>query len=189
MRRVPGWRIPVESLKQGVNRLEFELEAADIDGEEAPVGENPLVERLVGPIRVGLDVVRSGRRLLVDGVVRFRAVLDCAVCGCEFSRDYAEALQTEFLSEGEVPPPDGKLMSGRDVELVSFRDDSIDVVPLVRDAVHLAIPIAPACRPDCQGICSGCGVNLNEGVCACPPVAESPFAGLRKIVSDGPQRG
>ncbi len=33
--------------------------------------------------------------------------------------------------------------------------------PVVRDAISLAEPIAPLCRPDCRGLCLDCGADLN----------------------------
>lgn len=36
-------------------------------------------------------------------------------------------------------------------------DDLIDLQPTLRDEVVLALPAAPLCRPDCQGLCPDCG--------------------------------
>ncbi len=49
-------------------------------------------------------------------------------------------------------------------------DDWIDLEPLVRDAVVLALPLAPLCSEDCAGLCSGCGMN--------GPIS-SPVTGMR----------
>ncbi len=37
----------------------------------------------------------------------------------------------------------------------------LDLEPLVREAIQLAAPIAPVCRPDCRGLCPECGGDLN----------------------------
>ena len=37
-----------------------------------------------------------------------------------------------------------------------------------REAVVLALPLAPLCRPDCAGLCPTCGADLNAGECSCP---------------------
>lgn len=36
-------------------------------------------------------------------------------------------------------------------EIVELTDDTIDLVPVVRDAALLGLPLAPLCRPDCAG--------------------------------------
>jgi uncharacterized protein len=38
----------------------------------------------------------------------------------------------------------------------------IDVSQEIRDLVMLNLPLRNLCREDCQGLCSVCGVNLNE---------------------------
>lgn len=38
-----------------------------------------------------------------------------------------------------------------DSELISFDGDQIDLVPVVRDAVLLSLPLVPVCREDCAG--------------------------------------
>ena len=47
-------------------------------------------------------------------------------------------------------------------ERVIRDDDLIDLEPVIRDAVLLAMPLAPLCQTDCAGLCITCGENLND---------------------------
>jgi len=164
------WLIPIAALKQGDNVLEFEGSARELGLEPHEVAENPSFETLVGPIRARVVVTRSGSRSIVRGRVRFRTRLECAVCWCEFEQDFDEELSAELVSterEARVHEPDE-----RDAERLTPHGDALDLFPLVHDAIHLAIPIAPRCRPDCRGVCPECGVNLNQGDCECRVRAE-----------------
>jgi DUF177 domain-containing protein len=40
--------------------------------------------------------------------------------------------------------------------------DLLDLEPVLRDALVLALPLAPLCRPDCPGLCAECGVQLAQ---------------------------
>jgi uncharacterized protein len=40
--------------------------------------------------------------------------------------------------------------------------DLIDLEPVLRDAVVLALPFQPLCRDDCPGLCIECGVRLAD---------------------------
>lgn len=40
--------------------------------------------------------------------------------------------------------------------------DTVDLEPVLRDAVVTALPFQPVCRPDCQGLCPDCGIRLEE---------------------------
>lgn len=41
-------------------------------------------------------------------------------------------------------------------------DDTLDLSAWARDALVLALPAKILCRPDCAGLCPGCGKDLNE---------------------------
>jgi uncharacterized protein len=47
-------------------------------------------------------------------------------------------------------------------DLILPEDGHIDLEPLVREYMFLAIPITSLCKPDCKGLCPVCGENLNE---------------------------
>ncbi len=58
----------------------------------------------------------------------------------------------------EVDQPD------EDEELNSpyVKDEHLDLEGWAQDALMLAMPIKRLCREDCRGLCSVCGVDLNE---------------------------
>jgi len=53
-------------------------------------------------------------------------------------------------------------------------EGSIDIEPMVRDAVLLAVPFSPLCRPDCRGLCERCGGNRNLDRCSCTTQQADP---------------
>ncbi|HEX3592616.1 MAG TPA: DUF177 domain-containing protein [Pseudonocardiaceae bacterium] len=46
-----------------------------------------------------------------------------------------------------------------DGEVLRLIADLADLEPVIRDAIVLALPQAPLCSPDCQGLCPGCGAR------------------------------
>ena len=53
-------------------------------------------------------------------------------------------------------------------------NDVVDITDDIRQEIILAFPMFPVCRPDCKGLCSQCGHNLNQGVCSHQAAAGSP---------------
>jgi uncharacterized protein len=49
-----------------------------------------------------------------------------------------------------------------DDEIGQLVDDYVDLEPALRDAVVLALPLAPVCREDCLGLCPTCGARLED---------------------------
>ena len=40
--------------------------------------------------------------------------------------------------------------------------ETVDLEPVFRDAVVIALPFQPLCRPDCEGLCADCGIRLED---------------------------
>ena len=62
----------------------------------------------------------------------------------------------------------------REGESYRLGHDSIDLEPLVREAVLLELPLVPLCTPDCAGLCPTCGADLNQGACGCVTATLDP---------------
>ena len=50
----------------------------------------------------------------------------------------------------------------QDDEELYLDGDLLDLEPVLRDAVVLALPMSPLCREDCPGLCVECGVPLAD---------------------------
>jgi uncharacterized protein len=67
----------------------------------------------------------------------------------------------------------------------SLDGDLLDLEPALRDALVLALPLAPRCADDCPGLCTECGVRLAQ---AGPEhrhdrVTDPRWAGLRQFTT------
>lgn len=66
----------------------------------------------------------------------------------------------------------------------SVSDDGIlDLAPLIRAEVLIAVSGGVLCRPDCKGLCPNCGANLNQTTCACADEQTDPrLARLKELL-------
>jgi len=100
--------------------------------------------------------------LLATGTVHAPWTGECRRCLGPVSGELA----VEYCELFEESPRDG--------ESYQLRLDTIDLAPLVREAIMLELPLAPVCSPDCQGLCPTCGADLNDGPCGCAPTSVDP---------------
>lgn len=92
--------------------------------------------------------------VLVTGTARASTSGQCARCLDPISSEIEVEL-TELFAY-----PDSTTDNTTDEDEVSkMIDDKIDLEPLVRDALVLALPLVPLCSEDCQGLCPGCGAK------------------------------
>ena len=95
--------------------------------------------------------------------------------------------EDEYESEPERAQDDVKAPTagsfgaeGADEEV--FTGKEIDLDPILREQVVLALPGYPLCKESCKGLCSSCGANLNERECGCERRVPDPrWAGLEKF--------
>ncbi len=52
--------------------------------------------------------------------------------------------------------------TGGDEEAARMEGDLLDLEPVLRDAVVLALPLTPLCQEDCSGLCVDCGERLDD---------------------------
>ena len=61
----------------------------------------------------------------------------------------------------------------------------IDLGPYLRDELIMSVPMYVECRADCRGLCTGCGMNLNEADCQCSTEDMDPrWDALRALKSE-----
>ena len=53
----------------------------------------------------------------------------------------------------------------------------------VRQWWTATVPMQPLCRPDCAGLCSRCGKDLNDGPCLCAPEGDERWAVLGQLAN------
>jgi uncharacterized protein len=64
----------------------------------------------------------------------------------------------------------------------AIENDQINLLPMVRENLLVAIPLGPLCREDCPGFCPHCGTDLKTGSCTCSaPAVDDRWAALEAL--------
>jgi uncharacterized protein len=133
---------------------------------------------------VTTGVTRSLSRYNVETRVKGEIRAECHRCLGTFAMP-VEIVFDVVLSRGEgVLPPEG-IEEDDFVAIPATGEARYDILPRVREALVLEIPIKLLCREDCKGACAKCGANLNEGECGCGSVPGDPRWGALKNFLNG----
>lgn len=105
---------------------------------------------------VDLDVLLEAvvEGVLVSATAVAPVVGECARCLDPIS-DTVEVEVSELFAYPESTTDE----TTDEDEVCRLVDEKVDMEPLVRDAIVLALPSAPLCSPDCQGMCAECGLK------------------------------
>lgn len=84
----------------------------------------------------------------------------------------------------------GKLVEGREEDFIEedegefmfFEEDKLDLGEYIKTQVYVSLPMRVLCEENCKGLCSTCGINLNENTCDCVEHTIDPrLADLQKF--------
>ncbi len=100
-----------------------------------------------------LESVMEG--VLVSGVATVPLAGECGRC-LEAVNDTLTVDLQELFAYPESDAGDD------DEEIARMEGDLLDLEPVLRDAVVLALPLTPLCREDCGGLCAECGERLDD---------------------------
>ncbi|MYW95598.1 DUF177 domain-containing protein [Amycolatopsis rubida] len=106
------------------------------------------------PVELDLMLESVVEGVLVTGTAAAVATGECSRCLDPVTENVEADLTELFAYPGSATEE-----TTDEDEIPRLVDDRIDLEPTVRDAVVLALPLAPLCREDCPGLCIECGVK------------------------------
>jgi uncharacterized protein len=130
---------------------------------------------------------KDDTRIEVDGELQTGVLLACDRCLAEYSFPVRSAFH--FILEAAPETEDETHAHIRDMEctgaemdIIRVQEPMVDIPDILREQLHLSLPVKQVCSADCKGLCPECGENLNTGQCGCrQTAAESPFSVLAKL--------
>ena len=125
------------------------------------------------PVEADLRADSIVEGILVSGSVEADTRQQCARCLRAFSSEMSLTV-CELFADGTREPAHE--------DAYEVDGEIIDLEPMLRDALSLALPLRPLCRQGCLGLCGSCGRDLNEGPCGCTREELDPrWAGLSAL--------
>lgn len=115
-----------------------------------------------------LSVRSSDDELIVSGKFEAELEVSCSRCLKPFKQQVASEIGEIFT----VSPSPDKKSSPEELALETanqliVRGDYLYLGEYIRQLFIISQVLNPLCRPDCRGLCPGCGTDLNESACSC----------------------
>jgi uncharacterized protein len=131
------------------------------------LASGPLREYFIkAPLLVSLSYYRAGSEIFVSGTLDAATTAACSRCAEEFDFPSHRRFRYVLAPQAAGDVKDFALKAN-DLEFSFYQGDEIDLAPLIREQVLLALAGRPLCREECRGLCPQCGANLNEYDCGC----------------------
>lgn len=147
--------------------------------------------RAGGPAHVDARLDKYERRIRLKGQARVKVGAACGRCLVPVDVEVPVDFDLALVPADEYQDPDGEAGDSGQVggsfdpeaaDEDTYEGKVIDLDPIVREQILLALPSYPVCRETCKGLCTVCGTNLNEKECGCDRHVPDPrWAGLRNV--------
>ena len=115
------------------------------------------------PVRVQATLTSMADGVLANGNAQVHITGECGRCLDEINYEQDVVFSEMFF----LPQVAAKLAEDSEAEdsdeLLTISDeDSVDLEPVLRDALVLKLPFQPLCSDDCPGLCQDCGQRLAD---------------------------
>ena len=135
-----------------------------------PGSQRTMSRKVEAPAELGIEILGVPEGSQVDLDLRLEAVMDgvlvtgtatadlegeCARC----LEPIEDTVTVDFQELYLYDPADG---DDEDDDVSRLEGDLLDLEPVLRDAVVLALPFQPLCQDDCPGLCTECGARLAD---------------------------
>ena len=118
-----------------------------------------------------------------DGSLQGRLTLPCSRCLGPARLPIEIPVHTVFVPEPKIPLEDRTTEpEADDLDFAHHDGEIVDLAPIVREYIILAVPLIILCKDGCLGLCPQCGIDRNVAACSCPPPPViGPLAALKSI--------
>jgi uncharacterized protein len=128
----------------------------------------------LSPVACDGRIVRTDAGFLLDARLAWEQQVVCDRCLAHFGEARDERLEV-LLVVGHAKTGAGEHeLQEEDLGVVRVEGEVLETEPLIAEQVLLSLPVKPLCRPDCAGLCPGCGADLNHEPCRCESKPTDP---------------
>ncbi len=150
--------IDLSGLNEGINPLEVSFS-----------GDIPLFRELdVDPTGMGEFVGTIDKRenefYLLTGTISIPVRLSCRRCLDIFAEEIRANITRVLMVRDHRGPGD---IDEEDILYITLGQKNLNLDEVVKEHFLLNLPTYPLCSEGCQGLCPGCGVDLNKENCSC----------------------
>jgi uncharacterized protein len=138
----------------------------------AALDREPLVA--ISPLEMSGEVMRIEGGYALTARLVYDGELECSRCLAAYPFHEEDAFSLVLYPRKPEARGEEVELAREDLDALFFDDPVVPLAPIAEERVQMALPMKPLCRPDCKGLCVGCGKDLNQGPCGCSHEAADP---------------
>lgn len=182
-------RVNIDEIKEAGLRRSWDVAREQVD---ELVKDDQAGYRARGAAHFEAKLDKVERRVLVDVHGQVGLSVPCGRClqpveldapvDFELTLVPADEYVDEPRGEKDEASKAGGSFEPEEADEEVYSGKVIDLDPILREQILLALPGYPVCKDECKGLCPVCGANLNDRECGCDRHVPDPrWAGLKNV--------
>jgi len=142
---IENLRVPVAAIRRGGEKpreISFITSLGDLQ-----IGLSKIND---GKVEVNLELIPDGNKINAKGLLLAEWTAECRRCLEPVEGELKLNVSENFVEEGKTFNDEG-IEASEKADFYFFDESDLNLEPLIRDAVLLALPLSPLCKPSCQG--------------------------------------
>lgn len=144
--------IKITNLSNGVHCFDFDKSVEDLN----------IDDLFYGTVKANIKLDKSAHQIVIDADAAARYKFLCDRCSVDSEADLLVKFQLVYIFSSQRVESDDS-----NVKYIAPDVDKIDISEDLKEYLDLSLPMKNLCNPECKGLCSSCGINLNVSTCEC----------------------
>ncbi len=142
--------------------------------------DRPEDDAEAGAATAEVELHADDANVFVRGSFRGHFEIACSRCLSVVRVGVDEPLAVTYMPAASMPADvdpseeDEVEVAADDLDVYPYDGERVDLEPLFREQLVLAMPFAAVCSDACAGLCPKCGTNLNDSACECDRAVIDP---------------
>ncbi|MBM3381693.1 MAG: DUF177 domain-containing protein [Betaproteobacteria bacterium] len=183
-----SWKLPLNQIGSGSTFIfGQQLETPRFKQTTLSVEQHPWLSEILDELdcrtagseanfAIQLDVEKQSETYRVKAKLRMIPKLECVRSLTEFRSDVITETEALYVKSAETPQGGEHEMSESELESYEHDGSGLMLSEFVTDLIYTSLPDFPLCQPECKGLCTECGCNLNDArECASKSKSQKDF--------------
>lgn len=110
----------------------------------------------------------SGAGLLhIAGRIQAEPLLECSRCLRSFPYRIDAEVSIQLVPASTVESGTEHELDRSELDMEFYQGEEIEPLDIIKEQLLIAVPMVPLHDANCKGLCTLCGIDLNEAGCGC----------------------
>ena len=123
--------------------------------------------KLEKPVNIAGGIYLTDDGVYLNSKITYEYIESCARCLTEFSEKDENVLSAKIIEKSNQQTEENEDDDDEIIIYYDSKNSELEIEEAILASIDLSLPMASICGENCKGLCTICGVDLNQESCDC----------------------